>query len=85
MPRYCFDVDDGGQKIADRKWSDLSDLEQVREEAINIALEFAREGLPDGDQRAILCKVRDDAGALVLTVSLSLYAEWNNGQKGLGT
>src|SRR5690349_8380141 len=84
VPRYRFDIDDGRRNIADTEGSNLLDREQAREEAINIALELARDGLPDGDQRTVLCKVRDDAGALVLRVSLSINAEWNSGQKDLG-
>ena len=84
MPRYCFDIYDGPRSIADMEGSDLPDRRQAREEAISIALELARDGLPDADQRTVHCKVRDDAGALILTVSVSLNAEWKNGQEGAG-
>ncbi|HEY2009478.1 MAG TPA: hypothetical protein VGH23_10845 [Rhizomicrobium sp.] len=83
MPRYYFEIDDGRRKIADEEGSDLLDRQQAREEGVNLVLEFAREGLLDGDQRALLCKVRDET-ALILTVSLSLSAEWNNSQNDLG-
>ena len=84
MPRYYFEINDGRRTIADEEGSDLLDRQQAEEEGVNLVLEFAREGLPDGDKRAIFCKVRDDAGALILTVSLSLKAEWSEGQRGIG-
>ena len=84
MPRFYFDIDDGRRKIADEEGSDLSDRQQAKEEGINLVLEFARERLADGDQRTVLCKIRDGAGALILSVSLALNAEWNSGQEGIG-
>ena len=80
MPRYYFDTDDGRRKIADEEGSDLSDRQQAREEAINIVLEFARDGSLDDHQRTVLCKVRNEDGALIVTASLSLTAEWNASQ-----
>ncbi len=85
MPRYCFDIDDGRRNIADKEGSDLPDRQQAREEAISIVLEFARDGLLRDDQRTVLCHVRDETGALILTASLSLNAKWNSGQTDLGT
>lgn len=84
VPRYYFDTDDGRRKISDEEGADLSDSLQAREEAINIVVEFARDGLLDGDQRTVHCKVRDEAGASVLAASLSLNAAWGSGQKEAG-
>jgi hypothetical protein len=53
---------------------------EARREAINVLPDVAREVLPDGDERHIVCRVRDENGKVLSTATLSLRAEWSAGE-----
>lgn len=76
MPRYFFDIDDGESRTRDSYGLELPDLAEVRNKAISILPDVAREELPDGDRRVFVCQARDEGGTVVFMATLSLVAEW---------
>jgi hypothetical protein len=42
--------------------------------------DMAREKLPDGEKRTFCAFVRDETGAVIYRVALSLVGEWSAGQ-----
>lgn len=82
MPRFFFDIDDGKTRTADTYGLELYDLASVREKAISILPDIAREQLPDGDRRVFVCQVRDESGKVLFLATLSLVAEWIGDQRG---
>lgn len=75
MPRYFFDLIDG-EVYRDEHGMDLQDLGKVREEAARALADTAREDLPyDGNRRHIRLEVRDEAGEVVMQVSLTFLVD----------
>jgi hypothetical protein len=75
MPRYFFDTTDTGLSQIDDVGTELIDLEAARGEALAMLAGIARDELPDGDAREFVVRIRDDAGSILLTASLSLRVE----------
>lgn len=84
MPRFYFDIDDGEQCHTDSDGVELGNLQEVRNTAVSILPDVAREELPDGDRRVFVCKARDESGKIVFIATLSLVAEWIGGPDGAG-
>jgi Domain of unknown function (DUF6894) len=78
MPRYFFDVDDGGDAQRDEVGTDLGSLDEVRAEAISLLPNIARDEVPDGDNQTFAVLVRDDSGRPIFEASLVLSARWLN-------
>jgi hypothetical protein len=72
MPRYFFDTTDTGLSQTDDEGTELADLEAARGEALAMLGGIARDELPDGD---VIVRIRDDAGSILFTASLSLRVE----------
>ena len=76
LKRYFFDVDDGDGLAIDGIGLLCDSLHAVREEAIKVLPDIAREVLPDGDQRVLRTIVCDEGGRSIFEASLALDAHW---------
>lgn len=76
MPRYFFDTEDNGTLTVDEEGLELPSDKAVRDEAIRVLPEIAKDQLPDGPQHSFWVKVRDDSGAYVFEASLELKSSW---------
>ncbi len=76
VPRFFLDTYDGDSFIPDEEWIELDNLEAAKAEAQKTLPEMARDNLPDGDQRVFIASVRDEAGQVVLRITLSLVVEY---------
>jgi hypothetical protein len=76
VPRYYFDEYDGETVTQDDEGLELDGIEAARAEARKALPDIARDVLPeDGDRRTMVVKVRDEAGKVVITATLSLLIE----------
>ena len=76
MPRYFFDVSDGDTiLVADTEGQEMS-AEEARREAIGVLPQYARDVLPDGDERVFVCYVHDGQGRGIFRARLMLSAQW---------
>ena len=73
--RYFLDFTDTGELLRDNEGMELVDLEAARMEALAALGEIAKDQLRDGDHRDFIIDIREGAGPVVLTVSLSLRIE----------
>lgn len=77
MPRYFFDTDDGDWPHLDDHGQVLRDAGAARLMAVDTLPDLAREKRPDGDQGEFSVRVRDEAGTVIYSASLSLLGEWH--------
>ncbi|MER2264443.1 DUF6894 family protein [Methylobacterium oxalidis] len=71
MPRYFFDVHDGGPEFDDTG-TELSGPDEARAKARSLLPDIAREEIPkNGDQRTFTVMVRDESGHPVYSATLS--------------
>ena len=78
MPRYFFDIHDGGS-TRDETGTECADDEAARKLAIRTLPDIARDEIPkDGDRRAFVALIRDEAGHPVFTATLSYAGVWLN-------
>ena len=76
MPRYYFDEYDGYTVTQDDEGLELDGIEAARAEARKALPDIARDVLPeDGDRRTMVVKVRDEAGTVLITATLSMLIE----------
>ena len=76
MPRYYFDEYDGETVTQDDEGLELDGIGAARAEARKALPDIARDVLPeDGDRRTMVVKVRDEAGKVVITATLSPLIE----------
>ena len=76
MPRYYFDEYDGDTVTQDDEGLELDGIEAARAEARKALPDIARDVLPeDGDRRTMVVKVRDEAGTVLITATLSMLIE----------
>jgi len=75
MPRYYFDLHDGGRFATDQTGVELDGLKAARQEAARMLGELAREIRLDGDRRDIVIEVKDQTGQRVLVAKLSVSIE----------
>ena len=75
MPRFFFDTYDGDKLIPDDVGLELESLEVAKTEAQKCLPEMAKDALPDGNHRAFVVNVRDEAGKVMLRMALSLVIE----------
>jgi hypothetical protein len=76
VPRFFFDTYDGDFFAPDNEGQDLADIEVAKLIAQEALPDMASDKLPDGDQRVFIVSVRDEAGQVVVRVSLTLIAEY---------
>jgi hypothetical protein len=77
MPRYHFDRRVDGRLTRDDEGQELS-MSEIRNEAILVLQEVAREVLPDGDFHTFKVTVRTDDQREVFAARLTLDADWTD-------
>jgi hypothetical protein len=78
MPRYYFDLINGDGLTPDDDGQVFETREEVRDEAVRILPDIARDEMPDGGDVSITVKVRDEAGRHIFEATLSLVSGWND-------
>lgn len=73
--RYFFDIDDGYESMRDEIGYECA-REEVREQAIAVLPDIARDHLPNGDHQSMTVRVRDEAGRYLFEASLEFKARW---------
>ena len=74
MPRYFFDIHDGGPAYDDTG-TEFATLDDVRAEARRTLPDIAREDIPKGDdKRTFTCLVTEEGGKPVYAATIT-YAE----------
>jgi hypothetical protein len=75
MPRFYFDVRDGGRFAPDEEGTDFDSLDAAEHEAVCAAAEIGRDRLPKGDSREVTIEVRNEHRQRVLTITVSMQIE----------
>lgn len=76
MPRYFFDIHDGGPH-RDDTGTECPDLDAVRRQAMRTLPDVAREDIPrDGDRRTFTVLVTDEDGRPVYCATLNYSGLW---------
>ncbi|WP_336490266.1 DUF6894 family protein [Methylobacterium nigriterrae] len=76
MPRFFFDVHDGGPEFDDTG-TELSGPDEARQKAKRLLPDIAREDIPkDGDQRTFTVMVKDETGHPVYSATLTYAGLW---------
>ena len=83
MPRFFFDTYDGDFFAPDNEGQDLEGIEAAKLQAQEALPDMAEDKLPDGDQRVFVVSVRNEAGQVVLRVSLTLVTEYPSQAQGV--
>jgi CheY-like chemotaxis protein len=76
MPRYFFDFDDGKADYVDAIGTELADPKSVPGEAAAFVASVFRDAAHDARDRVLQVSVRNDAGRVVFTTTLSLQSQW---------
>ena len=78
MPHYFFDIHDGGS-TRDDTGTECADDEAARKQAIRTLPDIARDEIPkDGDRRAFMVLVSDEAKRPIFSATLSYAGVWLN-------
>ena len=72
MDRFYFNIHDGERFTRDGDAHLCQSHKAMRDAAIKVLPDIARDELPDGDQRNFTVKVRDESGHFLLEATLSL-------------
>lgn len=75
MPRYYFDVLNGGLVIDD-EGIEFSDPAQARAEALRSLPDLAKSFIESEDGRRVSITVRDAAGRSIYEATLTITARW---------
>jgi hypothetical protein len=75
MPRFYFDVREGGRFAPDEEGADFDSLDAAEHEAVCAAAEIGRDRLPKGDSREVTIEVRNEHRQRVLTITVSMQIE----------
>jgi uncharacterized protein DUF6894 len=76
MPRYYFDIDDGKRFTRDEAGHEFPTPKAMRDAAVGVLPNIARNEMPAGDRCVFSVKVRDGDSRYLLSVSLLLVVEW---------
>lgn len=77
MPRYFFDIHNGGKIVHDDEGMELPDMPAVRKAAMEALPAIAAEEIPtDGDQQHFAVLVSDEDGHPVYSATLSFTGLW---------
>ncbi len=79
MPRYYFDIDDGVREMRDGDGHDCADDSAMRNLAVGILPDIARDEFSGSDRRDLTVRVRDETGHIVFVANLSLVSGWLDG------
>ncbi|KQO94633.1 hypothetical protein [Methylobacterium sp. Leaf91] len=77
MARYFFDVHDGGLHQFDEQGSEFATLDEVRQQAMRLLPDVARDhAKPEGERLAFTVVVSDEDHRPVYSATLSLVGVW---------
>lgn len=76
MTRYFFDTSDGDLSLDDEIGEEMDGPETARKAALAALPDMVKDKLPNGDRRTFRARVRDEAGAVVYAVTLTLEGGW---------
>jgi hypothetical protein len=72
MPRFYFDLIEDDRLTSDDTGLDLEGLDTARMEAQRGLGEMVRDAMPDGDNKMMALKIRDERGQIPLTVMITM-------------
>lgn len=76
MPRYFFDIHDGGS-TRDDIGTECDDLDDVRKQTLRVLPDIAREQIVNnGDRRTFTCLVTDEEGYPIYSATLTFTGLW---------
>jgi hypothetical protein len=75
MPRYFFDMHDGGPVLVDEEGQELDGLQAAQREALSGLADLARDVVLKAERESMGVSVRDEAGRIVYRATLSLQLE----------
>ena len=75
MPRFYFDVREGGRFAPDDEGTEFDSLGSAEHEAACMAAEIGRDRLPHGNSREVTVEVRNEHRHRVLTIKVSLAVD----------
>lgn len=75
MPRYFFDVIDGGLTVDDEGIG-LPNMQAARAEALHALPDLAKNLLQTEDEREVSITVRDEGGRPIFEATLTIRARW---------
>jgi hypothetical protein len=73
VPLFFFDVQTNGDRDADERGTELASASQIGPFAMDLALEIAKERMPEGSE--VVVSVRSGDG-IVYSATLSLTGSW---------
>ena len=75
MPRYFFDIADGGL-IVDDVGTEFANAHAACDAAIKVLPDVARDEIGKGQSREVLVLMRDESNRALFTASFTLSAKW---------
>lgn len=75
MPRYFFDISDGGLTIDDTGL-EFPNAHAARDEALKTLPNVAQDHMAEGKSREVVVLMRNEEGRALFTASLTLTAKW---------
>jgi CheY-like chemotaxis protein len=78
MARYFFDLDDGKNCYVDDIGTDIADPARISDEAIGFLASVFKDAAHDDSDRVFIANVRDEAGRIAFTTTLTLQSEWQD-------
>jgi len=75
VPRFYFDVREGGRFSPDDEGLEFPDLGAAEREAAMATAAIGRDRLPKGHAREIVMEVRDEHRQLILIITVSMHLE----------
>ena len=75
MPRFYFDIADGGL-TGDDEGTEYPNAHAARAGAIATLPDLARDLIGDGKSREVIVLMRDESNRALFTASLTLSAKW---------
>ena len=83
MPKFYFDFRDGDRHTRDSEGLELASAEGAKREAMMAVSQVLQLEESDDDQRVVECRVRNDWGGAIYSVSLGFRGTWSSGEKRL--
>jgi hypothetical protein len=75
MPRFFFDIDDMTRAMEDDVGSELADLAEAHREATETLIQMGRDVFRDKSRGVLAVAIRDETGAVLRRVRLTLSVE----------
>lgn len=78
MPRYFFDFDNGRTNYVDTIGTELDEPKMVQSEAVGFLAAVFKDAVHHDSGRVHLVSVRDEAGRVFFTTTLTLRSDWRD-------